>query len=254
MGPLSFNAVAFCLYLLFIANSSADHDHDKKSHQQPYYDKKLPYYEKRLTYQLTFPDSSSGSYVELLNSISSPLDRFSLCYWARPHTDQTESVFSYSVDGTSDEIWSGLSVNYGVSLKRGDGDPGLKTPVGIRPDEWVHVCITWSSISGKAEVYLYGKSVRVQNGVSVGRPVRPGGVVVFGQSQTGPGVVAKDHRSWRGDISELQLWDYVLNKKEVSFLAGCTLGREGNVISWFRSKKEFHHGVQMSTIRLPCKD
>ena len=92
-----------------------------------------------------------------------------------------------------------------------------------------HVCVTWESSSGDFKVYKDGALSEIKDNVQTGKQIKAGGIWVIGQDQDsiGGGFHAKD--SFKGILTEVNIWNRVLGFDEIkSFANDCDSLVQGN--------------------------
>ncbi|OCT85703.1 pentraxin fusion protein [Xenopus laevis] len=89
------------------------------------------------------------------------------------------------------------------------------------------LCITWESSSGTTAFWVDGK-MTVRKTYRQKHRVRPGGTVILGQDQDSQGGRFDSSQSFVGEITDVNLWDYVLPCESISG----TFAMAGNVIDW----------------------
>lgn len=211
------------------------------------------------SYQASFSNSSDVKgifpYIQLAGAIPISLSRLTLCYWARPTLNETETIFSYAVQGSENsdnEIWSGINPQYGVFFTHRSLSYEVTAFISVPLDKWMHVCVTWSAINGLVHIYVDGSLEKSATGIGQGIPVAAGGVLVLGQDQDSIEGGFQATQAWKGDISEVQLWDDHLTADDIFDLFKCKFDQDGNIISWKEVKMKVYAGVQLGPVNLPC--
>lgn len=218
---------------------------------------------KRESYRLTFNLVSSHSYAKVHPTIGKQLREFTICYWARVHNYTSRTVLSYAMPKRYDEIWTGIEVK-----RSGDGsvffhrqsqekqptvEKGVRVAAkSLKKGYWAHVCVTWSVLEGKWQVFLDGTSIGSGRGLAENFPAQAGGIAILAQDQDDYGGNFTSEDAFRGDISELHMWDYLLCPEEINQMFNCTYEKEGNVISWNRGTFELYNRVELAPVHLPC--
>ncbi|XP_021048346.1 adhesion G-protein coupled receptor D2 [Mus pahari] len=97
---------------------------------------------------------------------------------------------------------------------------------------WHHVCATWEQRSGHWALFTNGRRCAEAQGLSVGHPVPPDGVLVLGQDQDSldGGFLARD--AFSGNLTDFYLWDQVLSLEQVRRARACTPPPEGLFFQW----------------------
>ena len=91
------------------------------------------------------------------------------------------------------------------------------------------MCVTWESSSGDFKVYKDGALVKTMVDVETGIQIKGDGIWVIGQDQDslGGGFQAKD--SFKGILTEVNIWNRVLGFDEIkSFANDCDSLVQGN--------------------------
>uniref|UniRef100_T1IZH3 Sushi, von Willebrand factor type A, EGF and pentraxin domain-containing protein 1 n=1 Tax=Strigamia maritima TaxID=126957 RepID=T1IZH3_STRMM len=95
---------------------------------------------------------------------------------------------------------------------------------------WHHYLMTWGSFDGTWRLYKDGEQVADGSGVGVGIPLWRG-YMVIGQDQNTLGGGFRQIDSFKGIISQVNLWDFAMEVEEVKQLYR-SCGYIGNVIGW----------------------
>ncbi|XP_067233988.1 C-reactive protein-like [Chanodichthys erythropterus] len=98
-----------------------------------------------------------------------------------------------------------------------------------------HLCVTWDSATGLSTFWVNG-----QRGVfqlyKKGHSVLPGGTVLLGQDPVEYVGSFDASQSFVGEISDVNMWDYVLSGREIKDVYSGQIGRpyvqRGNMIDW----------------------
>jgi len=94
-----------------------------------------------------------------------------------------------------------------------------------------HLCFTWSSQTGVAALYVNGRS-SVAKIYKRGHVVQGGGRVVLGQDPDSLLGDYNEKQSFVGQISEVNLWDYVLLPRIIQDLVSGRRVPLPNVLDW----------------------
>ena len=109
---------------------------------------------------------------------------------------------------------------------------------------WNHVCWTYSSITNRNILYFNGNIVGIKAASSM--PVIPGTdsahkyAFVVGQEMDSLKGDYSASQAFYGSISELNIWNKVLNQSDIMKMANNLAFRKGNVISWQKQNFIFH--------------
>ena len=109
--------------------------------------------------------------------------------------------------------------------------------ITVNDGKWHHVCITWESSYGVVQAYKDGVLRNSWTGQSPGRPILPFGIWLIGQEQDTFGGGFELHDAFRGSLTQVNVWDRVLDASEISTLANSECGSrmKGN----YRAYKDF---------------
>ena len=81
---------------------------------------------------------------------------------------------------------------------------------------------------------LYIDGVQVESGTWAGdnapEPIRPGGVFIIGQDQDKLRGEYNPRQSWSGSLTQMNLWDFSIEKWDIENIAECRSDVFGNVV------------------------
>ncbi|XP_041063004.1 carbonic anhydrase 6 [Carcharodon carcharias] len=186
-----------------------------------------------------FSEESLLSYVEIQTLRSMNLSSFTICMRIRTRDFQPRILLSYATEDSDNELTISVGVDWGLWI----GGHFVNMPLHFSPNEWVHYCVTWRSQSGAAEVWNNGLSGEV-NYIKKWYVIKTGGTLLLGKDQDGIEDVLSD--AFIGDITAVNMWDYVLSPSEIRNLMECRYRwRKGNVIGWGKSSAALFGGVKL---------
>ena len=119
---------------------------------------------------------------------------------------------------------------------------------------WHSVCITWQKSTSTCTAYVDGKTNhrRSFDGCWGNSDVEFNGEpVVLGQSISSDGVFLESD-SFTGNITRVNMWDYVINEEQVYSLATVCSHAPGNVLRWPSFRNEPEQGSVIKTVRSHC--
>ena len=91
------------------------------------------------------------------------------------------------------------------------------------------MCVTWESSSGDFKVYKDGALVKTMVNVETGIQIKGGGIWVIAQDQDSLGGGFQAQESFKGILTEVNIWDRVLGSHEIkSFANDCGSLMQGN--------------------------
>ncbi|XP_036611457.1 mucosal pentraxin-like [Trichosurus vulpecula] len=179
-----------------------------------------------------FPKPSADSYATLIPLQNKQLQKFTVCLWTYSELTRGYSLFSYATEVSYNEILlfrdevGQYSLTVGGEEVTFQVDESTLTPV--------HICATWASASGVAEIWINGKPL-VRKIMQVGYTLSGNAKIILGQDQDFYGGGFDINQSFVGEIGNVNMWDYVLPPKEI--MANCNCG---NILNWKKLKYEKH--------------
>ncbi|XP_071540839.1 uncharacterized protein [Panulirus ornatus] len=93
----------------------------------------------------------------------------------------------------------------------------------LRAYRWYHICFTYDHLKHLYNTFIDGELV-YELIYNVGRQVY-GDYALLGQG-------IEVYRSFSGNLSQVNVWDYVLNEDTIAEMAACETDPQGNYISW----------------------
>lgn len=176
------------------------------------------------------------------------LDSFTVCMHVLPQGPGVHTVISYSSDGNDNE----LTVSISKDAESGEiglwiGNEFVNMPHTFRSQDWTNYCITWSSHTGGADIWVNGM-LGEQRHLRSGYTIHPGGEFILGKDQDGV-LGLSDADAFVGKMTDVNVWNYVLSTAEIRTQMSC--GRNsstvGNVFSWGSTKLSIYGGVQLDS-------
>lgn len=192
---------------------------------------------------LHFPERNAGSYA--LAHLGHPMDlhSFTACMHIRTRPGGVHTVLSYSSTGNDNELMITMGYEVGLWI----GNEFVNLPHNIHSRDWANYCITWSSHSGGAELWINSMVVGEEQYLRGGYTVSPGGVFILGKDQDGF-LGISDSDAFVGQMTDVNLWDYVLSTAEIQEQMSCeNTTQRGNVFSWGVTHLSLYGGVQLET-------
>ena len=116
-----------------------------------------------------------------------------------------------------------------------------------------HICVWWESSSGSWKLYKDGDLKQEGTNFKRGHTIRQGGTLVLGQEQDSVGGGFQTSQSFQGMLSNVNVWDHVLDGMLIKKRSkSCELkeGNEGNVFKW---QDFLHEGGTRLVHPSPCK-
>ena len=177
------------------------------------------------------------------------LKAFTACHWEKLQFFNTKShyIWNYCTIKSStasmdciqmwykrDLVSAGRDIVVGISFGR--GNIGYVTVKPFKHRSWNHFCWSYESYSRENRIYvngkLYGSVIFDVKREALGSDEVHGSSFSLGQE---PDVFRGKHdagQAYRGNISEVNMWDYVLSPQAVADIGLCRAKARGNVIKW----------------------
>ncbi|XP_030623590.1 LOW QUALITY PROTEIN: carbonic anhydrase 6 [Chanos chanos] len=190
---------------------------------------------------LHFPEKKLESYA--LADLTHPMDlhTFTVCMDIRLRPRPVHTVLSYSSSGNDNELVIVLSdQEVGLWI----GNEFINLPHNLRSRDWANYCVTWSSHTGGAELWING-IVGEEQYLQAGYSIKPGGVLILGKDQDGF-LGISDSDAFVGHMTDVNIWDYVLSAAEIREQMECENDvMKGNVLSWGGTQLSLYGGVEL---------
>lgn len=106
---------------------------------------------------------------------------------------------------------------------------------GLRGNDgqWHHVAVTWESANGKWYAYKDGVEFATSSAAfQMGQVITGDGVLILAQEQDTLGGGFNTEENFLGDISQMNVFDYVLSENDIYNLAYSCDYVKGNVAAW----------------------
>lgn len=176
------------------------------------------------------------------------LDAFTVCMHVLPQIEGVHTVISYSSSGNDNELMISLGEDRDArEVGLWIGNEFVNLPHNFKPKDWANYCVTWSSHTGGAELWINGR-VGEQRYLRSGYRIRSGGVFILGKDQDGLlGIFNAD--AFVGKMTDVNVWDYVLSTADIRDQMQCMNNSTvvGNVFSWGNTKLSMYGGVQLDS-------
>lgn len=120
-------------------------------------------------------------------------------------------------------------------------------------DSWHSVCVSWSQDGGRWSLFTDGFAVSRGEGLS-SNSTGPDGIFIIGQEQDTFGGSFKKDESFSGSITELHIWDRVLNSSEIYTMEKlCSPVSSGLVFKWSGAAMEIESSLTKLWRDSPCQ-
>ncbi|XP_061079326.1 C-reactive protein-like [Conger conger] len=191
---------------------------------------------------LVFPTETDNSYVTLTPQKPLELKAFTVCMNVATELKGEREVilFAYRTSGFDElNIWREKDGRYSFYLS---GD-GVLFEIAQLNTFKTQLCATWESATGLSAFWVDGKR-SVRKVYKQGHTIRPEGNVLLGQD---PDSFLGDFdakQSFVGEISDVNMWDYILSEGQIKALYSCS-GHvpKGNILDWETTPYQIHGRV-----------
>ncbi|XP_069752045.1 C-reactive protein-like isoform X2 [Narcine bancroftii] len=178
---------------------------------------------------LIFPTKTNTSFVKLKTPTFSKLSAFTVCFWAASEVVRPYALFSYSTSRSQFEllIWQDINGMFYLYL----GDYGAKFSLPKANGLLRHICVTWESQGGVGAAWINGRR-SLQKVGGKGQTVKGSGEIILGQTKDRRHGTYDINGCFVGEISDVNMWDHVLNSNQIKMLSQNCLCTGGNIIDW----------------------
>ncbi|XP_047126957.1 sushi, von Willebrand factor type A, EGF and pentraxin domain-containing protein 1 isoform X1 [Hydra vulgaris] len=204
-------------------------------------------------FDLSFQSTLSPSFSSVHGR--KDLSSFSIAFWMRTsNKEKFGTPLSYAVkleNGVVDDNALVLTdyTNFIIFINNQSQSLGF----GANDGKWHHIVVTWSSSSGLLTSYKDGVlQKRGSIPIEQGKKIPKGGIFIIGEEQDEFGAGFTPAESFYGDLSQLNVWDYQLEEKEVYNMATKCFHAIGNVIAWSDFNSQSHGAVVKTSPSLAC--
>ncbi|XP_028973250.2 sushi, von Willebrand factor type A, EGF and pentraxin domain-containing protein 1 isoform X3 [Esox lucius] len=194
--------------------------------------------EMSTAFNLDFEVSGIHGYV-LMDGVMPALTEITCTFWMRSSdTTNYGTPISYAVEGSDNAF---LLIDYNGWVLYINGKECITDCPAVNTGEWHHIGVSWRSWDGDWRVYINGNPSDGGKGLSLGTVIPGGGALVLGQDQDQRGEGFNPVESFVGSLSQLHIWDRVLDPQQIKILASTCPGKNirGNVLAW----PDFLNGV-----------
>ncbi|KAL9959751.1 hypothetical protein ACROYT_G033106 [Oculina patagonica] len=183
---------------------------------------------------LDFPARKITSYVD--TPTLPTLNEFTFCFWMKRGFDGQlhGEIISYATtqEVRSLAIYTGDNGDFNLRIMDSSNvDINYHQPP-IVDDLWHHVCITWTNVDGKTQLFLDGVLKYDVSGYKVDITIPSGGILRIGQRQRDFGGNHNLKYSYHGKLAKMNMWSTVLHGSAIVALLRSPGAENGDVISW----------------------
>ncbi|KAF0042007.1 hypothetical protein F2P81_005539 [Scophthalmus maximus] len=207
---------------------------------------------------LEFSGRSDRKHARLLHKFSS-MGSVTVCTRLRfdPNCFGISTIFSYSIQSHINEFQLRANLIQGKPVQLALMVHGIHGPYQEavdHDDSWHSVCVSWSQNGGRWALYTHGLGFSRGDGLNSSDSIGPDGLFIIGQEQDTFGGSFKKDESFSGSITELHIWDRVLNGSEIFTMEKeCSLISSGLVFKWSGAAMEIESSLTKLWRDNPCQ-
>lgn len=186
------------------------------------------------------------------------MDSVTVCTRLRfdPNSFGISTIFSYSIQSYINEFQLRVNLIQGKLVQLALVVHGIHGPYQEafdHDDSWHSVCVSWSQNGGRWALYTDGLVASGGDGLS-SKSIGPDGLFIIGQEQDTFGGSFKKNKSFSGSITELHIWDRVLNSSEIYTMEKqCSPISSGLVFKWSGAAMEIESSLTKLWRDSPCQ-
>ncbi|XP_018528574.1 LOW QUALITY PROTEIN: adhesion G-protein coupled receptor D2 [Lates calcarifer] len=174
-----------------------------------------------------------------------------------PNCFGISTIFSYSIQSYINEFQLRANLIQGKPVKLAllvHGIHGSYQEAFDHDDSWRSVCVSWSQNGGRWALYTGGLEFARGDGLNSSESIGPDGHFIIGQEQDTFGGSFKKDESFSGSITELHIWDRVLNSSEIFTMEKeCSPISSGLVFKWSEGAMEIESSLTSVWRDNPCQ-
>ncbi|XP_040896478.1 adhesion G-protein coupled receptor D2 isoform X2 [Toxotes jaculatrix] len=207
---------------------------------------------------LEFSGRSERKHARLLHKFPS-MGSVTVCTRLRfnPNCFGISTIFSYSIQSYINEFQLRANLIQGKPVQLAllvHGVHGPYQDAFHHDDSWHSVCVSWSQNGGRWALYTPDRGFARGDGLNSYDSIGPDGLFIIGQEQDTFGGSFKKDESFSGSITELHIWDRVLNGSEILKMEKeCLPISSGLVFKWSREAMEIESSLMNLWRDNPCQ-
>ncbi|XP_066554724.1 uncharacterized protein LOC136742831 [Amia ocellicauda] len=198
-----------------------------------------------------FPEGSDSDYVSITLETKQAINAATVCLRYNSNINSGISLFSISSPQEANafvlhKVGPG---KYSVTVSQVDTE--FEMGDTKQASGWTHICVSWKSSSGMLQLWVDGRGSEVpKESVQEEANLHIDAFLLGKDAQnrrTGR------HKSFVGQITEVQMWDYVLTHCEFSALNSGLDFTLGNIINWKALRFTKHASVTLGNVQDTCE-
>ncbi|KAG7277206.1 hypothetical protein CRUP_018860 [Coryphaenoides rupestris] len=168
------------------------------------------------------------------------------------------TVFSYSIQSYVNELQIRAMLKQGRPVQLAllvHGTHGSYHDAFSHDGSWHSLCVSWSQNGGRWAMFADGLQVGMGDGLHSNNAIGADGVFLIGQDQDTSGALFKEDESFSGNITQLHIWERVLNGSEISTMEKqCSPIPKGLMFRWAEVMLEMDPTLTRMWGENPCQD
>ncbi|XP_061831986.1 adhesion G protein-coupled receptor D2 isoform X1 [Nerophis lumbriciformis] len=210
------------------------------------------------TLTLEFSGRSDRKNARLLLKFP-PMGAVTVCAYLRfdPNCYGISTIFSYSIQSHINEFQLRANLVQGKPVQLAllvHGIHGAYQDVFDHDGSWHWICVSWNQNGGRWTLLTDGRLVYSGEGLNSTDSIGPDGLFIIGQEQDTYGGSFKKDESFSGSITELHIWDHVLNRRELDTTEKeCSPTTSGLLFKWSGASLEIDSSLTKMWRSSPCK-
>ncbi|KAM5172762.1 C-reactive protein-like [Mantella aurantiaca] len=174
-----------------------------------------------------FPKETNTAHVILRPPTTKSLQKVSVCLRSYTDLQRIYPLFSLATPGKDNAFLITFQPPniYNVYINQ----EGITIKTDSDSLDWRHTCVTWDSNTGVVQLWVNGK-LYPRKVCMKGSSIAAESSIVLGQEQDSFGEGFDASQSLVGEISDVNMWDYVLTSRDVQKVISGYL--YGNFINW----------------------
>ncbi|XP_063817582.1 C-reactive protein-like [Pseudophryne corroboree] len=176
-----------------------------------------------------FPERGVSSHVILKPELKNDLNKLTVCLQYYTSLARGYALFSLATREANNafRIYPSPPNFCSVYINKEE----YKFTVDVHSLDWTHICASWDSRTGEIQLWVNGKLYPRRVCSKIGFVLKSETSIILGQDQDSFGGGFIEKQSFVGEISSVNMWDYVLSAENMrKTVLDKTVS--GNVIGW----------------------
>ncbi|XP_075700997.1 jeltraxin-like isoform X1 [Rhinoderma darwinii] len=191
---------------------------------------------------IVFPKQTATDHVILKPTVTQPLKQLTVCLRSYTDLSREHSLCSIATPGSKKDNAFLIFPTPPNSCRVYINQEEIRFKVDPEVLDWKHTCVAWDSETGLLQLWINGK--RYPRRITATRsPIGPQMSVILGQDQDSFGGGFDAGQSLVGEMSDVNMWDYVLSSETMKTFSYGYFSLTGNIFSWINGTKEIKGGT-----------